>query len=266
MQLKDPLQELSEQLDVDMQRRSPFKPLRISGNPLNHAQAYAIQAQIIERAQARGAGERVGYKVGLTSKAMQKFCGVDQPLVGQIFGTRVRARQPARLRTTDYGRLGLECEIAVRISKPIENANGGADVAGLIDHIDAVAAAFEIIDDRAADYRSLDAFSIIAENSWNQGIVLAEPATPEKLADIDGLTCRLLIDNEQAATGNSRDVMGGPRHVLAWLAQFTAAERLPLNAGDWIMTGSVIATMFPKPGQTFRFEVESLGAVEAIVA
>ena len=41
-------------------------------------------------------------------------------------------------------------------------------------HIDGVCAAIEIVDDRNADYANLDVLSLVADNSWNGGIVLSE--------------------------------------------------------------------------------------------
>ena len=54
--------------------------------------------------------------------------------------------------------------------------------------VDAVCPAIEIVDDRNADYSGLDALSLIADNSWNAGIVLGEfvQSWPD-LAAIEGV-------------------------------------------------------------------------------
>ena len=75
--------------------------------------AYDIQDKYVPLLRAVH-GEPIGYKVGLTSKAMQTFCGIDHPIAGVVLARRVH-RSGASVRRTDYGRIGLEFEIAVRM-------------------------------------------------------------------------------------------------------------------------------------------------------
>src|ERR1700744_2078782 len=63
-------------------------------------------------------GEAIGYKVGLTSATMQAFCGIDHPIGGVVLSSRVH-RSGAMARRSDFGRLGLEFEIAIRIKSDI---------------------------------------------------------------------------------------------------------------------------------------------------
>jgi 2-oxo-3-hexenedioate decarboxylase/2-keto-4-pentenoate hydratase len=68
--------------------------------------------------------------------------------------------------------MGVEFEIAVRLKRDFapEGVPSLAEVAAA----DAVYPAVEIVDDRRADYRALDVLSLIADNSWNAGIVLGD--------------------------------------------------------------------------------------------
>ena len=79
--------------------------------------AYDIQDQYVALLRAAN-GDPVGYKVGLTSKTMQTFCGIDHPIGGVVLAKRVH-QSGATVRRGDYGRLGLEFEIAVRIKSDI---------------------------------------------------------------------------------------------------------------------------------------------------
>jgi 2-keto-4-pentenoate hydratase len=258
------LKRIADRIDVDIRACRRFEPLRIDGKPLDLEQAYRVQADIVERAMARGAGEPVGYKVGLTGSAMQKFCGVTQPVVGRILAGRVRPNG-ATLRAGDYMRLGIECELAVRIAKPLPLLAEGTEPTHLLDHVDAIAAAFELVEDRDADYKVLDAFSIIAENSWNMGMVLGGLALPTEVADLANLEGKLVVDGQGLAVGVSSDIMGSPLHVLAWLARFATEMKLEVRPGDWIMTGSIISTVFAAKGRHYRFELGDLPPVEVSI-
>jgi hypothetical protein len=110
--------------------------------------AYDIQDQYVALLRA-GQGEAIGYKVGLTSKTMQTFCGIDHPIGGVVLAKREH-KSGATVKRGDYGRLGLEFEIAVRMKSDMPaSAQTPAVVAP---YIDGVCAAIEVVDDRAADY------------------------------------------------------------------------------------------------------------------
>src|ERR1700761_4397638 len=81
------------------------------------ADGYDIQDKYVALLCAEQ-GEPVGYKVALTSKAMQTFCGIDHPASGVVLAKRLH-HSGATVRRVDYGRLGLEFEIAVRIKSDI---------------------------------------------------------------------------------------------------------------------------------------------------
>ena len=76
------------------------------------------------------------------------------------------------------------------------------------DAVVGVCAAMELIDDRNADYASLDAASLVADNSWNAGAVLGDfVETIDDLADLCG-TVRL--NGVEIDRGYGRDVLGHP--------------------------------------------------------
>src|SRR5450432_2868740 len=94
-----------------------FNRLAPPAAPAAIADAYDIQEKYV--ALLRGEhGDAVGYKVGLTSAAMQAFCGIDHPIAGVVLVNR-RHQSGATIRRSDFGRLGLEFEIAVRIKSDV---------------------------------------------------------------------------------------------------------------------------------------------------
>ena len=256
---------IADRIEADARARRQFEPLRVDGRLLSPQEAYAAQAEIVARSQARGAGSIVGYKVGLTSQSMQTFCGVSEPLVGRVLRQNVR-HSGAILPLRQFHRLGLESELLLRIGKRIPPPSEKTSADELLDCIDAIAAGFEIIDDREADYKRLDGFSIIAENGWNAGMVLGLPTAMEHHRDLKNLDARLYVNDALVGTASSADVLSGPLSVLAWLVQFAHAMSFQLVPGQWVMTGAIIPTQFAKPNQRFQFQLGDLSPVEATAA
>jgi 2-keto-4-pentenoate hydratase len=130
-------------------------------------------------------------------------------------------------------------------------------------HVGGVCAAIEIVDDRAADYSSLDVLSLVADNSWNGGIVLSEFAS--KWPDLESVLGRATKDGVEFGEGHGRDILGHPFNSVAWLATQLNSRGQGLKAGQVVMTGSVMKTVFPDHDASYRFDLEALGIVEVQV-
>jgi 2-keto-4-pentenoate hydratase len=230
--------------------------------PLTISDAYDIQDKYVALLR-RGNGEPIGYKVGLTSATMQAFCRINHPIAGVVLASRVH-RTGARVRRSDFGRLGLEFEIAVRIKSDIPATEKALTAGAIEPHIDGVCAAIELVDDRAADYTSLDVRSLVADNSWNGGIVLSDMrSTWPDLAPLFGRTTK---DGDLIGEGYGRDILGHPFNSVVWLATHLASRGTALKAGQIVMTGSVMKTVFPEQDAHYRFDLEGLGSVEVQVS
>lgn len=236
-----------------------FRTLVPPDGPATIADAYDIQDRYVALLAGKHGGA-AGYKVGLTSATMQTFCGIDHPIGGVVLANRVH-RSGATVRRADFGRLGLEFEIAVRIKSDV--ARGPCTAAALAPHVDGVCAAIEIVDDRSADYSSLDVRSLVADNSWNAGIVLSEFST--QWPDLEAVLGRASKDGAPFGEGHGRDILGHPFNSAAWLATQLAARGQALKAGQVVMTGSVMKTVFPEEAASYRFELEGIGSVEVQV-
>ena len=238
-----------------------FATLRPPDRPAIVSDAYDIQQRFV--ALLRGQhGDAVGYKVGLTSAAMQMFCGIDHPIAGVVLARRV-LQSGAAVRRADYGRLGLEFEIAVRLRSDVPVTGMPLTAEAIAPHIGGVCAAIEIVDDRSADYASLDVLSLVADNSWNAGIVLSEfLAKWPDLADVPG---RASKDRVAIGEGHGRDILGHPYNSVAWLATQLASRGAGLKAGEVVMTGAVMKTVFPDADASYRFDLEGIGSVEVQV-
>jgi 2-keto-4-pentenoate hydratase len=251
----------AEALLSEHKANARFAPLGPPNGPVTISDAYDIQDRYVALLRDRH-GDTAGYKVGLTSATMQTFCGIDHPIGGVVLAKRVH-RSGASVRRADFGRLGLEFEIAVRIKSdlPVTAKPWTADT--IAPHIGGVCAAIELVDDRSADYSSLDVRSLVADNSWNAGIVLSEFVT--KWPDLEDLLGRASKDHVPIGDGYGRDILGHPFNSAAWLATQLASRGAGLKAGEIVMTGSVMKTVFPEQAATYRFALEEIGVVEVQV-
>jgi 2-keto-4-pentenoate hydratase len=122
----------------------------------------------------------------------------------------------------------------------------------------------ELIDDRNCDYASLDVLSLVADNSWNGGVVLGERAAASgvDLVDCEGI---VTLDGAELDRCHGRDALGGPLIPLEWLANHLRNSGEALRAGDIVMTGSLIPTQFPTGPCRYGFTVAGIGSVEVAI-
>ena len=224
--------------------------------------AYRVQQSFVALL-GREAGARVGYKIGLTSLRMQKMCGIDQPIAGVVFASRVH-RSGAALQAKRYGRIGLEFEVGVRLAEDLPAHMAPFTMDRVARAVDGVCAAIEVVDDRSADYKSLGVFSLVADNSWNAGAVLSEFRT--SWPDLTAVKGTVYRDGKEVDSGHGRDVLGHPFEPLTWLANHLARSGGGLRAGEFVLTGSLVTTRFPTEPQAIRYELEGIGTVECSVA
>jgi 2-keto-4-pentenoate hydratase len=254
------LDRAAETLLADHSGKRNLVPFARAFGASDLAGAYAIQDAFGARLQA-SQGPRVGYKIGLTSKRMQQMCSIDHPIAGVVFERRLLA-SGARLRLSDLVRLGLEFEICVRLGRPLQTRREPYTLGEVADAIDAVAPAFEVIDDRNSPY-PLDVLSLVADNAWNEGIVLGE--WRERWSDLAAARGTLECNGKRIDEGHGRDVLGHPFEPVRWLADHLSARGEGLRAGELVSTGSLVTTRFPQAGERYRFTVEGVGTVEVAV-
>jgi 2-keto-4-pentenoate hydratase len=220
--------------------------------PKSIAEAYLVQDALREIwLPARGA--IAGYKIATTTKVMQALMGIDHPCQGNIFATTVHA-SPCTLRLADHINVVVECELCVRLGATLDSKTPytAATVAGAIKGL---IPAFELIEDRRANYKATKVHTLIADNAWNAGVVLGPEIAMQVGQDIDGIAGRLLVDGKEAGGGQT----DGPLGALAWVANLAVTRGRPLQAGQIVMTGSVMPTLPIKAGQTFAFTLDGVG-------
>jgi len=241
---------------AEHERRADYRNLPPEIAPASVGEAYAAQLALVRLLTPRK-GKVAGLKIATTTKVMQQLMGIDHPCGGTIFEKTVHA-SPAELRLSDYQHVVIECELAVRIARDLPASAAPYTAESVQPAIGAVMPAFELIEDRNADYKQTSALSIIADNCWNAGIVLGAPVAYDPSRPLDGIAGRLTINDSRTHEGRT----DGPLATLAWIANLAAGQGRSLAAGMVVITGSVIPTLPIAPGERFVFSLDGLGGTE----
>src|SRR5215471_13748257 len=150
---------------AEHERRADYRNLPAEIAPGNVAQAYAAQIALVRLLTPRK-GKVAGLKIATTTKIMQQLMGIDHPCGGTIFEKTVHA-SPAQLRLSDYQHVVIECELAVKLARDLPAAGAPYTAKSVAPAVGAVMPAFELIEDRNADYKQTNVVTLIADNCWN---------------------------------------------------------------------------------------------------
>jgi 2-keto-4-pentenoate hydratase len=239
-------------------RKERFQRLRGEHAPASLDEAYAVQDEVHRLFRAAGWGELGGHKIALTSKAVQELCGVDQPAGGAIFARTIH-QSPATVRLADFVHLGLEFELGVRLGADLPASGAPYTRESVAPAVAACMPAFELIEDRGADYGDLDAASILTDKCWCGGVVLGPEVTDWRRLDLASAPVELLWNGEVVDQGVTGAAMGHPFEGLAWLANLLASRRRAMQAGEFVITGSALRTRFPEAGDQITYRIAGLG-------
>jgi 2-keto-4-pentenoate hydratase len=241
--------------------RSALKALPADAVPRDEAEGYRVQRAMHDLMLPQS-GALVGYKVGCTSKVMQQYLDISHPCGGGVFARGVHG-SGVRLRAGDYVRVGVECEIAVRLARDLAPSEEPFTAEWMAEAIEAYLPAIEIVDDRYEKWETLGAPTLVADDFFAAGCVLGEPVARTAAPDLLSVAGRALINGVEAGSGTGADVLGHPHHALAWLANHLADEGRGLHAGQIVLTGSLVKTVWLNAGDHVVMELDGLGRVEA---
>jgi 2-keto-4-pentenoate hydratase len=240
--------------------RAPLAALAPDIAPKDEAEGYQIQRALHDLLLPK-AGGVVGYKIGCTSAVMQQYLDIPHPCAGGVFEKGVHD-SGATLAAGDYVRVGVECEIAVKLARELPLSEGPFTAEWMAEAVEAYYPAIEIVDDRYVKWETLGAPTLIADDFFAAGCVLGEAVQRSVLPDLLHVVGRAIVNGQEAGRGTGADVLGHPHNALAWLANHLAAEGRGLHAGQLVLTGSLVKTIWLAAGDHVRMELQGLGDVE----
>lgn len=255
------IQEAADRLARAAADGTPCAPVREILPAGDLAAAYAVQNINTDRALA--AGRRlVGRKIGLTSVAVQKQLGVDQPDYGMLFAD-MAVGDALDIPVGKLIQPKVEAEIAFIIGQDLDSDQ--LTVADIMSAIDYAVAAIEIVDSRIANW-DIRITDTIADNASSGLFVLG--GEPRLVGDFDPRLCGMVMEcrGEPVSVGAGAACLGSPFNATLWLAQKMAAVGRPLLAGDIVLSGALGPMVAVKPGDVFETRINGLGSVRAAFA
>ena len=247
------VQSLADRLWKAQITRVPCAPLTEDVPGLSVGDAYRIQGINLERQ-----GEAiVGRKIGLTSRAVQQWLGVEEPDFGGLTAA-MEVADGGVIKTAELLQPRAEAEVAFVMGRDlVGEAITGAQVMRAVEY---VVPAIEVIASRIKDWK-ITYCDTIADNASSGMFVLGQG--PRRLESVElglaGMTLRK--GGAVVSTGAGAACMGHPVVALGWLARTLARLGTPLREGDVVLSGALGPVTPVEQGDVVEAKISGLGGV-----
>ncbi len=267
MLTKDEIERAAEALDTAENTRVQTGLLSLKHPGMTMDDAYAVQSAWVNRKIA--AGRRViGWKIGLTSKAMQYALNIDIPDSGVLFDDMV-FEDGQTIPKDRFIQPRIEAEIAFVMKTALKGP--GVTVFDVLNATDYVTPALEILDTRIlrVDPETKKARTIvdtISDNAANAGIVLGGRAVRPDTIDMRWMGAIVSRNAEVEETGLGAGVLNQPARGVAWLANRLSQYGGHIEAGQIVLAGSFIRPVEARHGDTIIADFGPYGTVSSYFA
>ena len=220
-------------------------------------EAYEAQFALLQHRQNDGE-KLAGWKVGLTSQAMQIQQGVHEPCLGHLLVSGHRGSS-ARFEFDEMMSPGIENELCLEIGNRLEGKNVSFEEAAA--SISAIAPALEVVEKRSVF--GADFPLAIAGNAQQLAYVTGAfvPVTQE--VDLSTIEVSVEINGKTAEQATGAEVLGNPVNSLIWLAGFLSDHNLAIEPGSRIMSGSFTKQYAVSKADNIRSYFTQFGEVVA---
>jgi 2-keto-4-pentenoate hydratase len=239
--------------------RVPCSPLHLTIPADDAAAGYAIQN--LNTDHWLGTGRRlVGRKIGLTSLAVQRQLGVDQPDFGMLYADMAYGDgEPIPMKRLIQPK--IEGEIAFVLGRDLDSMS--LDVQDIGSAVDYAVAAFEVVDSRIADWK-IRLVDTLADNASSGLFVLGTVRRHLHALDLEGCAMTMKQRGMLVSAGRGNACLGNPLNALLWLATKMVEVGRPLKAGDTVLSGALGPMLTVATAEEYELEITGLGSVRAV--
>jgi len=259
---REAIDDLARRLHVAEQTRERIPQISRAFPDMTMADGYAIQAAWLEIKRAEGR-RTIGYKIGLTSRAMQQNAQSTEPDYGALLDNMLFA-EGSEIPSERFITPLVEVELAFILGRPLSGP--GVSLFDVLAATDYVVPALEIIDLRVqpvdpetkAMAKALDS---IADNAACGGVVVGgRPVRPDAV-DLRWMGCLLHRNGVIEETGLAAGVLNHPAMGIAWLANKLAPFEISLQPGQILLCGSFTRPVLARRGDVFHADYGVLGGI-----
>ena len=246
------------ELYAALRGRHTVAPLATRDSALTIDDAYAISLRLLHLRQADG--ERViGKKIGVTSKPVQDMLGVHQPDFGFLTD---RMWVQGDIDIAAHGLIQPRAEAEIGFLLRADLNGPGITAADVLDATEAIMPCFEIVDSRIENWK-IGIVDTVADNASCGVFVLGEARADPRDYDLAALRVTVAKNGAPLSEGIGAAVQGSPLNAVAWLANTLGAYGVSLNAGDIILSGSLVPLAPAIAGDVFTMELHGIGPCTA---
>lgn len=248
--------EAADRIWSSIQTKSACHPVRDLLGETDLDAAYSTQQINTDRKIKAGAAV-VGYKIGLTSFAVQKQLGVDQPDFG-VLTDKMLVAENHIISWAELMQPKVEAEIAFIISEDVHLLV--ESVHELKSKIECAVASIEIVGSRIENW-NIRITDTIADNASASHFVLGSTKVP--LAEVDLVGCKMKMSRDKQIVSEGQGVacMDNPLNAALWLVNTMISKGNQVRKGDIILSGALGPMVVVNRGDQFTAEIEGLGAV-----
>ncbi|MDN7874919.1 2-keto-4-pentenoate hydratase [Burkholderia aenigmatica] len=236
--------------------RTPVEPIAERFGIAGLAAAYAV-AEMNTAARTAAGARIIGRKIGLTSLAVQRQLGVDQPDFGVLFddmeyldGDDVpmdRLLQPK-----------IETEVAFVVGRDLDDH--APSYSRVVSSLAYALPALEIVDSAIADWR-ITLEDTVADNASCGAYVLGHQPVSLGRLSLGELGMTMTRRGDVVSTGVGAACLGHPLRAVYWLARTMARHGQGLREGDVILSGALGPMVAVASGDTIHAQIGALGSV-----
>lgn len=253
----------ADQLYLAEQQRIQISPLTLSMPGMDLDDAYAIQKAWVNR-KIQDGRKVTGYKIGLTSRAMQMAMHIDTPDFGVLLDD-MAFPSGGQIRASDFTDPRIEVELAFVLKEPLSGENVAIDqVLAATDYVvpalELIAARSHRVDPETGYTRKV--FDTIADNAANAGYIVGDRHFRPDEIDLPWVGAMLYLNGQVEETGLAGGVMGHPAHGIRWVCKRFASHGIGLEPGQLILAGSFTRPVVVTPGDEILADYGKLGQIK----
>lgn len=222
--------------------------------------AYAIQKCWVERKIADG-DTICGYKIGLTSRAMQLAMKIDEPDFGVLMDSMKIANQ-SQISAADFPDPRIEVELAFVMKKRLSGSD--VSIEDVLDATDYIVPSLELIaarchrtDPQSGYVRTI--CDTVSDNAANAGIVIGDHRIDPSYSHLPWIGAVLELNGRVEETGLAAGVLGHPANGVAWVCRRFAPHGVALEAGQIVLAGSFTRPVAVTSGDSVRADFGKFG-------
>lgn len=257
----------AEDLDRAERTRSQIGLLSLRHPDISMDDAYAIQAAWVKKKIASGR-KAIGWKIGLTSRAMQYALNINIPDSGVLFDD-MAFDDGAAIPADRFIQPRIEAEIAFVMKAPLRGPD--VTVFDVLNATDYVTPALEILDTRIVRVdpgtkKTRTIHDTISDNAANAGIVIGGRAQRPDQIDLRWMGSVVTRNAEVEETGLGAGVLNQPARGVAWLANRLSQYGEGIEAGQIVLAGSFIRPVETRHGDTIVADFGPNGSISLFFA